>query len=165
MDILLSKRKTSQDLLQRCKVTVYESQHRRPARLQTVAIPVQFLYCWHAETNRNSQAVCYGDDLIVWSIWVNIPYLNDNSLLFSASKSSVTLLTPDTHQDRNNPKILIKESQLPLLQCQNIFGVHLDTSLSFDKHLNYIVERVSHRSNILNALSGTSWGQQKDNDK
>ena len=64
--------------------------------------------------------VCYADDLTVWASGVNIPdlevsinnyleaitayleaitaYLKHNSLLISAPKSSVTLLTPDTHQ-------------------------------------------------------------------
>ena len=53
--------------------------------------------------------VCYADDLTVWATGVNIPdmedslnnyieeitaYLKDNSLLISASKSSLTLFTP-----------------------------------------------------------------------
>ena len=62
--------------------------------------------------------VCYGDDLTVWASGVNIPdlevsmnnyleeitaYLKDNSLLISAPKSSVTLLTPNTHQVKIHP--------------------------------------------------------------
>ena len=34
-------------------------------------------------------------------------------------------------------------------------------SLSFNKHSQYVAERVSGRNNILKALAGTSWGQQK----
>ena len=40
--------------------------------------------------------------------------------------------------------------------------VYLDTSLSFNKHSGYVVERVSSRNNILKALAGASWGQQKE---
>ena len=62
--------------------------------------------------------VCYADDLTVWASGVNIPdlavsinnyleeitaYPKDNSLLISVPKSSVTLLTPDTHQAKINP--------------------------------------------------------------
>ena len=43
-----------------------------------------------------------------------------------------------------------------------MLGVYLDTSLSFNKHSDYVAERVSSRNNILNALAGTSWGQQKE---
>ena len=123
------------------------------------------------------QWVCYADDLTVWDTGVKIPdmedslnsypeeisaYLMDNSLLISATKSSVTLFTQDTHQAKTHPKILIENSQLPLVQCPKILGVHLDTSLSFNKHSSHVAERISSRNNILKALAGTSWGQQKE---
>ena len=58
----------------------------------------------------------------------------------------------------------IDDSHLPLVQCPKILGVYLDTSLSFNKHRGYVVERerVSNRNNILKALAGTSWGRQKE---
>ena len=121
--------------------------------------------------------VCYADDLTVWASGVNIPdlevsinnyleemaaYLKDNSLLISAPKSSVTLLTPYTHQAKIHARIFIENSHLPLVKCPRILGVHLDPSLSFNKHSQYVAERVSGRNNILKALAGTSWGQQKE---
>ena len=89
-------------------------------------------------------------------------YLKDNSLLISAPKSSVTLFTPDTHQAKTHPRILIEDSRLPLVQCPKILGVHMDTSLSFNKHSSHVAERVSGRNNILMALAAASWGQQKE---
>ena len=121
--------------------------------------------------------VCYADDITVWATGVKIPdledsvnsyleeiiaYLKDNSLLISAMKSTVTLFSPDPHQTKTHPRILIEDSQLPLAQCPKILGVYLDTSLSFNKHIGYVAERVSSRNNILKALAGTSWGQQKE---
>ena len=121
--------------------------------------------------------VFYADDLTVWAIGVKIPdlevsinryleeitaYLKDNSLLISAPKSTVTLFSPDPHQAKTHPIILIEDSHLPLVQCPNIFGVYLDTSLSFHKHSGYIAERVSSMNNIFKALAGTYWGQQKE---
>ena len=116
--------------------------------------------------------VCYADDLTVWASGVNIPdlevsinnyleeisaYLKDNSLLIS-----VTLLTPDTHQAKIHPRIFSENSQLPLVKCPRILGVYLDPSLSFNKHSQYVAERVSGRNTILKALAGTSRGQQKE---
>ena len=43
-----------------------------------------------------------------------------------------------------------------------ILVVYLDPSLSFNKHSQYVTERISGRNNILKALAGTSWGQQKE---
>ena len=80
-------------------------------------------------------------------------------MLISASKSSVTLLTPDTHQAKIHPSIFIENSHLPLVKCPRILGVYLDPSLSFNKHSQYVAERVSGMINILKALAGTSWGQ------
>ena len=113
----------------------------------------------------------------MWVSGVNIPdlevsinnyleeitaYLKDNSLLISAPKSSVTSLTPDTHQAKIHPRIFIENSHLPLVKCPRILGVYLDPSLSFNKHSQYVAERVSDTNNILKALAGTSWGQQKE---
>ena len=113
----------------------------------------------------------------MWASGVNIPdleisinnyleeitaYLKDNHLLISAPMSSVMLLTPDTHQDKIHSSIFIVNSHLPLVKCPRILGVYLDPSLSFNKHIQYVAERVSGRNNILKALAGTSWGQQKE---
>ena len=115
--------------------------------------------------------VCYADDLTVWASGVNIPdleasinnyleeiiaYLKDNSLLNSAPKSSITLLTPDTHQAKIHPNIFIKNSHLPLVKCPRILGVYLDPYSSFNKHSQYVAERVSGRNNILKVLACTS---------
>ena len=88
-------------------------------------------------------------------------YLKDNSLLISAPKSSVTLLTPDTHQAKIHPSIFIENSHLPLVKCPRMLGVYLDPSL-FNKHSQYVADRVSGRNNILKALAGTSWGQENE---
>ena len=97
--------------------------------------------------------ICYADDLTVCASGVNIPdledslnnyleeitaYLKDNSLLISAPKSSVTLLTPNTHQAKTHPSILIDDARLPLVKCPRILGVYLDPSLSFNKHSQYV---------------------------
>ena len=89
-------------------------------------------------------------------------YMSNNYLFISAPKSSVTLRTPDTHEAKTHPRILFEDSHLPRVQCPKILAVYLDTSLLFNKYSDYVVERVSSRNNILKALAGTSWAQQKE---
>ena len=121
--------------------------------------------------------ICYADDITVYASGVQIPelskkiedyltvmsvFLKANSLLISAPKSSVTLFTPDPKQAKDHPKIKIADSELPLLRSPKILGVHLDTSLSFHIHCEQAASRVKKRNNILKALAGTTWGQQKE---
>ena len=121
--------------------------------------------------------VCYADDITVWASGVQIPvlehqinsyleemstFLKVNSLLISAPKSTVTLFTPDPFQARFHPKIALADAILPLERTPKILGVLLDTSFAFHHHFEYVANRVSKRNNILKALAGTSWGQQKE---
>ena len=121
--------------------------------------------------------VCYADDITVWASGPKIPqlesminsylrnvgiYLNENSLLISAPKSTVTLFTPDTHQFQTHPDITLEYTQLPLERSPKILGVIMDPSLSFHKHCNYVTDRIEKRNNMLKALAGSSWGQEKE---
>ena len=77
---------------------------------------------------------CYEDDITVWASGVNIPELEhiingyvtemfcsqqDNSLLQSAPKSTVTLFTPDPMQANTHPKIKISDAERPLFILQS----------------------------------------------
>ena len=134
-------------------------------------IPVLFILSYPVKR------VCYADDITVWASGPKIPqlesminkylrdvsiYLKDNSLLISAPKSTVTLFTPDKHQFQTHPNITLEDTQLPLECSPKILGVIMDTSLSFHKHCNYVSERIDKRNNMLKALAGSSWGQEKE---
>ena len=88
-------------------------------------------------------------------------FLRDNSLLISAPKSTVTLFTPDPKQ-ATRPKIRISDAELPLVRNPKLLGVYLDTLFSFNTHCVQVANRVSKRNNVLKALAGTNWGQQKE---
>ena len=99
--------------------------------------------------------ICYADDITVWVSGVKISeleqkvntyltemsqFLWENSLLISAPKSSVTLFTPDPAQANSHQKIFF----------------------SFNNHCVQVANIVSKRNNVLKALAGTNWGQQKE---
>ena len=89
-------------------------------------------------------------------------YLKDNSLLISAPKSTVPLFTPDIHQFQMHLDITLEDTQLPLERSPTILGVIMDPSIFFHKHCNYVSDRIDKRTNILKALVGSSWGQDKE---
>ena len=51
---------------------------------------------------------------------------------------------------------------ITLERSPKILGVIMDPSLSFHKHYNYVLDRNDKRNNMLKALVGSSWGQDKD---
>ena len=121
--------------------------------------------------------VCYADDITVWASGPKIQqlesminsylrdvsiYLKDNSILISAPKSTVTLFTPDKHQFLMHPVITLEDTQLPLERSPKILGVIMDPSLPFHGQCNYVSERIDKRNNMLKALAGSSWGQDKE---
>ena len=121
--------------------------------------------------------ICYADEITVWASGVKIlelehkvntyltemsRFLRVNSLMISAPKSSVTLFTPDPTQDKTHPKIKIDDSELPLVRSPKLLGVYLDTFFSFNTHCVQVANRVSKRNNVLKALAGTNWRQQKE---
>ena len=118
--------------------------------------------------------VSYADDITVWASAPKIPllgsminsylrdvsiYLKENSLLISAPKSTVT---PDKHQLQMHPDITLEDTQPPLECSPKILGVIMDPSLSFHKHCNYVPDRIDKRNNMLKALVGSYWGQEKE---
>ena len=121
--------------------------------------------------------ICYADDITVWASGVKISeleqkvntyltemsrFLWESSLLISVPKSSVTLFTPDTAQANTRPKIKIADSELPLVRSPKIIGVYLDIFFSFNADCVQVANRVGKRNNVLKALAGTNWGQQKE---
>ena len=123
------------------------------------------------------ERICYADDITVWASGVQISelehmingyltdmsyFLQDNSLLISAPKSTVTVFTPDPMQVNTHTKIKISDIELPLVRNPKLLGVYLDTFFSFNAHCVQVANRVSKRNNVLKALEGTNWGQQKE---
>ena len=121
--------------------------------------------------------ISYADDITVWASGVKLPvlehkindyladmsrFLRDNSLLISAPKSTVTLFTPDPKQANTHPKIKISDAELPLVRNPKLLGVYLDTFFSFNTHCVQVANRISKINNVLKALTGTNWGQQKE---
>ena len=79
-------------------------------------------------------------------------------ILISAPKYSVTLLTPDTHQAKTHPRMLVEDSQLPLVQWPKILGVYPYTSLSFIKHSDQQKQYIQGLGRyILETTEGNDW--------
>jgi len=105
---------------------------------------------------RNASAAItqHADDVAAWA--------RERGLTISLTKSHSTLFTPDTHQSNLDPDISLDGVPIPLNRRPKILGVTLDTHFTFSPHLKDIADRARARLNILRAVAGSSWGQQKE---
>jgi hypothetical protein len=128
-------------------------------------------------THPNVHALSYADDLTVISqspsygaataqlqeymscleLW-----LNRNRLRVSASKSSVTLITPYTAEYSAEPQVLLNGSAIPVTTDAKILGVTYDRGMTFSSHVSNIVQKTHSRLNVLRALTHTTYGQAKE---
>ena len=89
-------------------------------------------------------------------------WASERALAISAPKSTITLFTPQFAQSNIHPQVTLSDSVLPLERNPCILGVTFDPHFKFNAHVKSLVTRALPRINILKALTGTNWGQQKE---
>jgi hypothetical protein len=123
------------------------------------------------------QVVMYADDISIFtqdaaiqpmcdSLNCYVPevtkFLEERGLLVSAEKSTVTLFTPWSKEAKTHPEIMVNGNQVPLERKPKILGVTHDTMYTFSDHCSKTAARMKQRNSVLKALTGTTWGQQKE---
>ena len=89
-------------------------------------------------------------------------WLNDNNMSASASKSTVTLLTPDRRESNTHPLVTLNNTPLPLNKTPTILGLTLDTHMTFSQHTQNIKTKAYKKTNALKTLANTTFGQHKE---
>ena len=89
-------------------------------------------------------------------------FLENNGLIVSLEKTTVTLFTPDPRQARTHPPVAMFNSQLKLEKTPKLLGVTYDTVLIYGQYTANVCKKVARRNNALRALSGLDWGQDKE---
>ena len=121
--------------------------------------------------------VQYADDISVYSSGVSIErlsaaiknyipsllaFLEERELIVSPEKSTVTLFTPDTHEFNIHPKIYVNQTLVKLDKEPKLLGVNFDTMHTFSKHVKKTISSAKTKVNMMKALAGSAWGQDKD---
>jgi hypothetical protein len=91
-----------------------------------------------------------------------VDFLEERNLIVSAEKSTVTLFTPDPNQARLKPCIKIKGEIIRVEPAPKLLGITFNTMHTFTNQINNCVTKAKKKLNILKALAGTSWGQDKE---
>ena len=89
-------------------------------------------------------------------------YINNKKLTVSTAKYTATLITPDTDKHHSHPQVKLADQALPPKKKPKVLGVTLDTHLTVTQHCNNIAVKVQQSNNVLKALSGSTWGCDKE---
>ena len=84
------------------------------------------------------------------------------NLFISPSKSSAMVFTTFTNEVKTVLSIFINGDQEPTKQDPKVLGVTFDPLLTFKHHVSNTKSKVMTRTNVLKALTGSSWGKDKE---
>ena len=86
----------------------------------------------------------------------------DRNLQLSAPKSTATLFTTWTKEVSLELNINISGQTIPTTKNPKVLGVTFDNLFSFSKHVGNVTQKVKERNKILRALTGSTWGKNKE---
>lgn len=110
-----------------------------------------------------------GTDLNELSLKLNdymktlLEYLDERELSVSPEKSTVTLFTSDRKQANYHPQIFLKDKLVPLEKHPKLLGVTFDPHLNFSHHIQASLDKYKPKINMMKAIAGSDWGQEKEN--
>ena len=125
----------------------------------------------------NIKIIQYAYDISVYTAGTNIAtistninqfishimdYLTEQDLIVSPEKSMVTLFTSDTKEVNINPEVKIQGQAVKLDKNPKLFGVSFDTIFNFTVHVKNTVAKAKTKVNVLKALAGSTWGQDRE---
>ena len=113
----------------------------------------------HPDTSRDAATI---SNLLSADFAPVLNWARDNKLSIAPDKSSVTLFTPWTSQYNSQPSVLIDDSPVPLDRNPKILGVVFDPLFTFSPHISSVAAKASGRLQVMKAITGTSWGQDKE---
>ena len=125
----------------------------------------------------NIKLVSYADDFAVYGQSNNIESISNDILIYleslctflqqrdlkvSVGKCSTTLFSPWNEDFKQKPSIKVNNTTLEVKKNSKILGIAFDNGLNGGAHISTASSKARNCVNILKALSGASWGQQKE---
>ena len=142
----------------------------------SVLSPILFLIMMNdlPETEEGVKLSVFADDCCIWKAGSNtkhnariIQKYTDrfqtwcDSWGFKISKTKTTAVVFTHKQKDQDVDLKIGDSKIQVKNSVKFLGVILDKKLSWNEHIQYVVDRCKSRINLLRALTGTDWGANK----
>ena len=146
----------------------------------TVSFPLIFLLFMdelQATIPEDVECALFADDVSVWcsdtdlqraSIKVQTAldqiaaWSKAKKMELNVTKSEATTFTPAPKEAKRRPKLFVDGEEIPFNDSPKFLGVHLDRTLSFQKHVEYVTTKTAQRNRILSSLAGKQWGWNKN---
>ena len=96
------------------------------------------------------------DKIVAWS--------ERKKLTLNVSKCEATFFSTDSHEleAKLEPELRLLGEKIKFNPSPKFLGVHLDRTLAFQKHTDYVADKVASRNRILASLSSKTWGWRKE---
>jgi len=85
-------------------------------------------------------------------------YLQTWKLKLSITKTVSAAFHPDNQEAKRELKVNFKNEILPFCSDPKYFGVTLDRSLMYNRHLESRLKKLTSRVALLRRLAGSGWG-------
>ena len=115
----------------------------------------------------------YADDIAIWAqdrskeqatiqtergVQAIAKWSSEFRLSLNAGKCEVCLFTSDTNEAKWEPAVKIGNTTLAVNKNPVFLGVTLDRGLSFNAHLDKVIQRANNKCRILAAVANRKWG-------
>ena len=169
--------KASKSWVPEQRVKRKDNQQRCAPRRCSISLLIQHLHGNCSDPSRNVKLVSYAEDCTVLSsgpviseietktnsyLAVLLKRFEENSFELSTGKSSATLFTTFSNESSRTLKIEVESNRIPTEKHPKILGVTFDPMNRFGAHAKTVVDGVAKRNNVLCALTGSSWGKDKE---
>ena len=91
-----------------------------------------------------------------------LPGQKQNNLILNWDKTTCTLFTPGPAEYTSNLDLKIHNTALPMATHPKVLGLTLDPKLTYSTHIYNISVQAHTSLQIINALTATVWGKQKE---
>ena len=92
----------------------------------------------------------------------NCAWTKQNNFTLNAYKPTCTLFTQDHAEYKSNLDQKINNKALPMATHPKVLGLTLDPELTYSTHIHNISVHAHKPLQIINVLTATGWGKQKD---
>ncbi|RVE51889.1 hypothetical protein evm_003509 [Chilo suppressalis] len=124
-------------------------------------------------TDSSVRCLLFADDIVLYSVNKDVNsvvrnlnnglsqiqcFYNSLNLAINIEKSGAMIFSRKHVDTDNSSPVLFNNVPIRWLNNKKFLGIHLDSKLTFELHINHLIKSASQGLNILRSLAGVHWG-------